>query len=545
MDVAYKRTDKMLGDVEKRLRKEYAKAAKETEQKVKDYYAKYQTKYNAKLKDLNAGKITKQEFLKWNQGQVMIGKRWEEMRDTIATDLTNTNKIAVSAINGHLPEVYALNHNYGTFEVEKGSKVNTSYTLYNRQAVERLAREDPDLLPKPGVNTKKDIRWNKSNFNSGIMQGILQGESIDKIARRVALGTSSKDMSIAIRNARTAFTGAQNAGRMDSYRRAADMGIKIMKQWSAALDTHTRDSHRSMDGEEVPYNEEFSNGLMYPGDPDGEPAEVYNCRCAMIADISENLEGIDPDMIDPDLADMSFDEWEDWHLNGGADQGEGNGLSLDNASTFQMARDYFQNQYGIKVADSVGDLDYNHVKQAMHGIDDTMKEFPELNGQITNIGTLENGYMCASGKSIYYNPTYFRNGASWKKDGAYQAGAHETGHCLEMLICNKEAAKENSSLTERGIKRVAAADFNSGRHAKKIVSRAISNVKKANPEWKNLTPTQMRGGISNYARKNTAETLAEAIGNTMLDKRKGVVSKGYGGTLASEIFTLVKKGVSG
>ncbi len=27
----------------------------------------------------------------------------------------------------------------------------------------------------------------------------------------------------------------------------------------------------------------FSNGCMYPGDPDGKPSEVYNCRCTMIA----------------------------------------------------------------------------------------------------------------------------------------------------------------------------------------------------------------------------------------------------------------------
>lgn len=546
MDIAYKRTDAMLQSVEKRLQKEYAQAARETEQKVKDYYSKYQTKYNAKLKELNTGKISKAEFVKWNQGQVMIGKRWEEMRDTIATDLTNTNKIAVSAINGHLPEVYALNHNYGTFEVEKGSKVNTSYTLYNRQAVERLAREDPDLLPRPRVDAKKDMRWNKSNFNSGILQGILQGESIDKIARRVALGTSSKDMSIAMRNARTAFTGAQNAGRMDSYRRAADMGIKIMKQWSAALDSHTRDTHKALDGEEVPYNEEFSNGLMYPGDPDGEPAEVYNCRCAMIADISENLEGIDPDMIDPDLADMSFDEWEDWHLNGGADQ-DGGGLSLDNATTFQKAREYFQNQYGIKVADPVGDLDYNHVKQAMHGIDDTMKEFPELNGQIRNFSTYDCGPMCSNGADIYFNPKYFRPNSAYESylsdEYLYKLGAHESGHCLDMVLCNKaydaDAIVKSDSLF-RG-RRL----WESSEKSKAVVKSAIKNTKKAHPEWSNLTSIEMREEISNYATRNTSETLAEGISYSMYDKHIGRTRNSVGGVLADEIFNLVKKGVSG
>lgn len=33
---------------------------------------------------------------------------------------------------------YAINQDYGTFQVEKGSLVDTSYTLYDRQAIERV-----------------------------------------------------------------------------------------------------------------------------------------------------------------------------------------------------------------------------------------------------------------------------------------------------------------------------------------------------------------------------------------------------------------------
>lgn len=38
--------------------------------------------------------------------------------------------------------------------------------------------------------------------------------------------------------------------------------------------------HEGMDGEEVDIDEPFSNGLMYPGDPDGEPEEIIHCGCA-------------------------------------------------------------------------------------------------------------------------------------------------------------------------------------------------------------------------------------------------------------------------
>ena len=46
-----------------------------------------------------------------------------------------------------------------------------------------------------------------------------------------------------------------------------------------------RDSNAHLDGVQVEYNEKFPNGLMYPADPQGQPSEVYNCRCTLIADV--------------------------------------------------------------------------------------------------------------------------------------------------------------------------------------------------------------------------------------------------------------------
>lgn len=90
------------------------------------------------------------------------------------------------------------------------------------------------------------------------------------------------NMSASMRYARTMTTAAQNAGRMDSYKKAQDMGIDLERNWMATLDGRTRDSHRAIDGEHRPIGKAFSNGCRYPGDPEGEPGEVYNCRCTWI-----------------------------------------------------------------------------------------------------------------------------------------------------------------------------------------------------------------------------------------------------------------------
>ena len=86
------------------------------------------------------------------------------------------------------------------------------------------------------------------------------------------------------RYARTAMTGAQNAGRIESMTQAAELGIFVRKQWMATLDGNTRDAHRQLDGQEQDIDKPFQSELgdiMFPGDPTAAPGNVYNCRCTL------------------------------------------------------------------------------------------------------------------------------------------------------------------------------------------------------------------------------------------------------------------------
>lgn len=311
-DLGHKETDEALGKLERRIKKVYVQAYEETEAKLQDYLSRFATKDKIKQEQLRAGKITQDEYNYWRKGQVMIGKRWQEMVNSLAADYTNANRLAMSMVGDSLPGVYALNHDYGTFQVEKGSMVDTSYALYDRSTVEGLIRDNPNLLPRAKVNVPRDLRWNKQHVNNAVLQGILQGESNDKIASRLQTVTSMNHAA-AIRNARTMTTGAENAGRTDSYKRAAEMGIELEQEWLATLDGRTRDSHRALDGERIPLAKDkwhpakFSNGCRYPGDPEGPPWEVYNCRCTLVVAIK----GIDQSDAprNSKLGSMSYEEW--------------------------------------------------------------------------------------------------------------------------------------------------------------------------------------------------------------------------------------------
>ena len=325
VDDGHEETEAILRKIEKRIAQEFKQAEKEIQEKLDDYLRRFQIKDELKRRALAAGEITLAEYNQWRTGQIMMGKRWAEMRDTLASDFANASQIARSTAFGYLPEVYALNHNYGTFQVERGSMIDTSYTLFDRQTVERLMLdENGDFIPEPGrrlrqqIATGKAMEWNKKNVQSVMLQGILQGESIPQMATRLANSVGEQNRKVAVRNCRTLVTGVQNAGRVDSYDRARKMGIDVRKEWLATLDMRTRHWHRELDGQVVDNDKPFENSvgkIMFPGDPDADPANIYNCRCTLIA----SIKGFEDDASDlslrrsDKLGSMSYQEWKDSH----------------------------------------------------------------------------------------------------------------------------------------------------------------------------------------------------------------------------------------
>lgn len=319
-DPAHAATDDIIDKIESQIAKEYKKAHKEISEKMDDYLARFVTKDEKWQQWVADGKKTESEYKQWKQGQVFTGRRWAEMKETLATDYANAAQIAQSIAGKYAPEVYAINHNYSTFEVEKGSLVDTSYTLYSRESVERMYRENPKLYKQPGAKIKGEIaagkqkKWDKRRIQSVITQGILQGESIPQFTKRLEAVTGG-DHKAAIRNARTMMTGVENAGRIDAIKRAKDLGIPAKKQWLATLDSRTRHWHRMLDGVtkdvDAPFENEFGK-ILFPGDVSASGENIYNCRCTLITAI----EGYEHDLSDTSLrhderlGKMTYEEWQ-------------------------------------------------------------------------------------------------------------------------------------------------------------------------------------------------------------------------------------------
>ena len=282
-DTAHRLTDEKLEEMEKRLSAIYSRAEKEIQKTADEYFSKFDKQDEAKRKLLEQGKITEDEYKKWRKGKVMYGKRFTEMKEQCAKQLLNVNQTALAYVNGELPEVYALNYNALAGYVDGVG--GYSFTLVDADTVRNLAVTDTSLLPYKELDPAKDIPWNMKKINAETLQGILQGESMDKIAKRLR-NVQEMNKTQAIRSARTIVTGAENKGRQDSYARAEADGIILQKEWLATNDGRTRHSHAMLDGAIVDQDKKFDNGLMYPGDPIGRPEEVYNCRCTLVAKVN-------------------------------------------------------------------------------------------------------------------------------------------------------------------------------------------------------------------------------------------------------------------
>lgn len=279
-DIAHILTDEKLEEMEKRLSAIYSRAEKEIQKTADEYFSKFAKQDKAKRKLLEQGKITDEEYTKWRKGKVMYGKRFSEMKEQCAKQLLNVNQTALAYVNGELPEVYAINYN--ALESAVDGVGGYSFTLLDADTVRNLAVTDTSLLPYKDIDPAKDIPWNMKKINAETLQGIVQGESMDKIAKRI-MNVQEMNKTQAIRSARTIVTGAENKGRQDSYARATADGIILAKEWLSTNDGRTRHSHAVLDGEIVDQDKKFGNGLMYPGDPSGRPEEVWNCRCTVAA----------------------------------------------------------------------------------------------------------------------------------------------------------------------------------------------------------------------------------------------------------------------
>lgn len=538
IDYGQRETDAVIGRMDRMVADIYRQTEEELQKKLDDYLARFKVKDAIKREMLRKGEITLEEYNYWRTGQIMIGKRWEEMRDTIAQDLHNANNIARSTIYGYMPEVYALNHNYATFQVEKGSMLDTSYTLYDRQTVERIMRSNPDLLPPPGPRKKaeiaagKDIKWQSRQLQSAMTKSILAGDSIPHIAKRLSNELSVTNRKAAERYARTAATGAQNAGRVDAYKRAQGMGIEMEQEWLATLDGRTRHEHRYLDGQHVPVGKPFTvDGyeLRFPGDPAGPGYLIWNCRCTLVPRL-KSLDQSDAPRKSK-LGDMSYEEWKNEHTTVGQfnQVGIGQCKSVSDVNSLLNGTRFFTTK-----CDLTG-CDLDSAKSIASSYERVFSEFPFMRGKIGGVTATDLGDSTYARNFIYGNKRVEVNSNSWAFGNfknvirqyeddvrthwhpygttAESVVVHELGHALDGLLTDRHIMGAGSHYSPSG-----KFSFHETSYYLRAKVAMSTGVKLGN----------MDAWVSSYAGTNNKEWFAECFAEYLTSASPRKVAAKFG-----------------
>ena len=430
-DEGHNLTEKELAKLERRIASVYGEAAKELQETVDNYFRQFE-KRDAEMKELigtvvNGKEWTERDYKQWRLDQIGRGERFKALQKRVAERYTEANQTAVSYVNDATPGIYTLNRNYAAYVIESVSG-DVGFDLWDEQTVKRLIKEEPDLMPyypaKRALNRGIDLAYGKRQISACVTSSILQGKSIKGMADDLQKRIPTMNRTSAIRTARTAVTGAQNAGRIDSYTAAQKMGIKLKKEWLATLDGRTRHSHAMLDGQTVDIDKPFKvdgEEIMFPGDTSAPGYLVYNCRCTVIAAV----DGVDTSnakrrVRNPEtgknelVSDMTYSEWAGWKEKAQVQK------AMEQPKVFHE-EDYLAFETGEQTNDF---FYYDDEKRGL------MARKKSAHGQWTSGLSQEEaraiGQYCADG---YYDINNY-----WRKYGDWQdINAERVKHQTEML----------------------------------------------------------------------------------------------------------------
>ena len=527
-DKAHILTDLKLEEMEKRLSAIYSRAEKEIQKTAEEYFSKFAKQDEAKRKLLEQGKITEDEYKKWRKGKVMYGKRFTEMKEQCAKQLLNVNQIALAYINGELPEVYAINYNALSNSVDGVG--GYSFTLVDADTVQNLAVTDTSLLPYKEIDPKKDILWNMKKINAETLQGILQGESMDKIAKRI-MNVQEMNKEAAIRSARTIVTSAECKGRQDSYQRAQDDGIILRKYWLATYDKRARDWHKEAGNK---YNEDNAieiddffvvdgEDMLHPGDAmhGAGGHNLYNCRCS----IASKVVGFKKAQVQKAMAEKQVEEPQIFTRKQAykvLTEDIGFGSVSDNVSVIDeklLAENVMQikklnERFGALTTENKGYFTATNSKNTVAYVQGS---FRNLNHQSMSLcgNFYGRGYDYLVSKERDFVSTNWFMPCLDKNLPIYTV-THEYGHIFENKVIRSrvdmdvfEKAYKAKMLAETGTKK--ATDFlrkEEAKQAKTIWQEIAQIAKEENPDF------LVSKNISEYGKTNYLEAFAETFANS-------------------------------
>ncbi len=141
------------------------------------------------------------------------------------------------------------------------------------------------LLERTGANITNVAQTTREAVRAVMLKSYEAGLSVPDTAKAIQVAMKEASPARAALIARTEFVGLTQGASVTAVGVVAQATEQeYLKRWLTApgAEYPRHEDYEGLDGQTVGLEETFDVGgeqLMYPGDPEGEPAEVCNCRC--------------------------------------------------------------------------------------------------------------------------------------------------------------------------------------------------------------------------------------------------------------------------
>lgn len=520
----------------KELEKQYGKALKDINEKVKGFQADIDLLDQALSQD--GLDETAREMLQ------------SQKRSKIYQQ--NYQRALQGQVSGILDKMHG--DNYGTIDKYLNGCYETGYvgTMYSiaGQGVPLVIPVDQAAAVKAVLTDSKvsnglynalgvDVKKLKKTITQEISRGIASSLPYSDIARNIS-SVSKAPLSRAKTIARTEGHRIQQTSARDAQYAAKKKGADVLKQWDAALDGRTRDSHARVDGEIRELDEKFSNGLKYPGDPSGGAAEVVNCRCTAntrarwalddeeLQTLKERAEYFGLDKTE------NFEDFKQKYLKA-AETPIAQVNTFTPAKTIEDAAKFAKETLGLEQTTAY-QLGMN--LDVANGLNEAIGRMSDTFGSLTEAGYLENVLLFTNRSSnsyaaysdslrtVFLNPVVKQKGAlkkmakdaveqfepgAWSTGSAFHTVYHELGHAVQHMILDNNALKKNKIDV--------------------LYRKTFSDILGAETTWTidkdtaALAKKTKEAGFSYYGLRNSGEFVAESIAQYYLSDKPGEIAK--------------------
>ena len=197
-----------------------------------------------------------------------------------AGDLATALTAAGESISGYAYRSGVLGYQSVWYSLDQVEQIRVTSMGLDRRFIESLIAS-----PVAGATLSQRLYRNRQKLanavNAQVARGVAEGRGYAEIARRIN-DTTEASYRQALTIARTEGGRVRSEATQRGYEDAAKTVPGIGKRWVSTLDGKTRDDHRFLDGQIVPFDGQFVDQGGNRSDAPrmfGIAAEDINCRC--------------------------------------------------------------------------------------------------------------------------------------------------------------------------------------------------------------------------------------------------------------------------